>query len=91
MKISDVQQYFHVNLNSPYARMKIDIEEALEFIDSRDGIYYTVNNKGEKVWDFVDKPTLKQYKYQIKKNGNRTVFLNFNDWKEYIVNESDLK
>lgn len=81
---------FNVQLASPYSRMKLNFLQALEFINNREGIYYTVTNEGKRRWDFVDKPTLKQYRYQLQKNGERTVFLSFKDWKEYLVNESDL-
>ncbi|MBO0558972.1 hypothetical protein EXQ37_03815 [Clostridium botulinum] len=69
---------------------KFGLIEALEFIKNREGIYYAVNNSGEREYDFVDKPTKKQAKYQRVKNGRRTVFLSFKDWKEYIVNENEL-
>ena len=84
---------FNVSLGSPYAYInnKMNLHDAIEFINNRTGIYYTVTNEGKRRWDFVDKPTLKQYKYQLKKNGERTVFLNFQDWKEYIITEEDLK
>lgn len=81
---------FNTLVSSPYSNMNLSFDKALEFIDSREGIYYTVNNEGIRRWDFVDKPTLKQYRYQLRKNRERTVFLSFNDWKEYIVNECDL-
>lgn len=80
---------FIVALNSKYRR-KYSFIEALRFIEERTGIYYAVDNQGNKCWDFIDKPTLKQYKYQLKK-GRRTVFLSFKDWKEYLINEEDLK
>lgn len=84
---------FNVSMGSPYAHIssKMTLDDAIEFINNRTGIYYTVTNEGKRRWDFVDKPTLKQYKYQLQKNGERTVFLNFQDWKEYIVTEEDLK
>lgn len=81
---------FSTSSDSPYYRKKFNFNEALEFIDERSGIYYTVTNRGQRRWDFIDKPTLKQYRYQLNKNGERTVFLSFKDWKEYIVTESDL-
>lgn len=78
------------NLNSPYKK-KYTFIEAIRFIEDHEGLYYVVDSEGNKTWDFIDKPTLKQYNYQIKKSGRRTVFLSFKDWKEYIVNEDDLK
>lgn len=91
LELSDSQTPgFYVSANSPYFRMKFTFKEALKFIDDRPGIYYTVTNLGRRRWSFIDKPTLKQYRYQLNKNGERTVFLSFKDWKEYIVTESDL-
>lgn len=91
MSISRIQGcVFNTKLASPYAYKEYGLQEAIEFIAERDGIYYTVDNKGNRVYDFVDRPTLKQAKYQRTKNGNRTVFLDFGSWKEYIVNECDL-
>ena len=81
---------FNTNLKSEYYFKKFSLSEALDFIKNRDGIYYAVNNNGERTYDFVDKPTKKQVKYQRVKNGRRTVFLNFRDWIEYIVNEDEL-
>lgn len=88
--VNDGQGAFNTSLKSEYAFKKFGLIEALEFIKSRKGIYYAVNNNGERAYDFVDKPTKKQVKYQRVKNGRRTVFLNFKDWKEYIVNEEEL-
>ncbi|NEZ80357.1 hypothetical protein EXM60_14515 [Clostridium botulinum] len=91
LELTNYDQYaFNINLKSKYAFMKFNFSEALEFIKSRDGIYYAVNNNGERAYDFVDKPTKKQVKYQRVKNGRRTVFFSFKDWKEYIVNEEEL-
>lgn len=81
---------FNTSWDSPYSRRSFTFTEALEFVESREGIYYTVDNNGKRIWDFVDKPTKKQYKYQLTKNGHRTVFLNFKDWKEYLIEEKDL-
>lgn len=82
---------FNTSWDSPYAKKSFTFNEALEFTESREGIYYTVNNNGERVWDFVDKPTLKQYRYQVNKNGNRIVLLSFIDWKVHLITEKDLK
>ncbi|EGT5649348.1 baseplate wedge protein 53 [Clostridium botulinum] len=81
---------FNTSLKSEYSHKKFSLIEALKFIKNRDGIYYTVNNNGKRIYDFVDKPTKKQVKYQRVKNGNRTVFLSFRDWSEYIVDEDEL-
>lgn len=84
------RSFFLTKIASEYGRRDLTFAEAIKFIDDREGIYYAVNNKGKRVYDFIDKPTLKQSQYQRKRNGNRTVFLNFSDWKEYIVDESEL-
>ncbi|NHI49107.1 hypothetical protein FDE94_14925 [Clostridium botulinum] len=81
---------FNTSFKSEYSHKKFGLIEALKFIKNRDGIYYTVNNNGKRVYDFVDKPTKKQVKYQRVKNGDRTVFLSFRDWSEYIVDEDEL-
>lgn len=81
---------FNTSLKSKYAFKKYSLFDALRFINSRDGIYYAVNNDGKRAYDFVNKPTKQQAKYQRIKNGRRTVFLNFSDWKEYIVSEDEL-
>lgn len=88
--ILDGESSFKTRIGAPYFNYKLTLGEALDFIKNRDGIYYTVNNNGERVYDFVDMPTKKQVKYQRTKNSNRTVFLNFKDWKEYIIDESEL-
>lgn len=65
------------------------LDSCINWIESRTGIYYAVNNSGVKEWDFVDCPTLKQARYQRKK-GRRIIFLSFENWKEYLVKEEEL-
>lgn len=96
LKISGIDELtyfgsFVVSMNSPYHAKIFTLEEAFEFVENRDGIYYAVNNEGEKHWDFIDKPTKKQAQYQRRKHGNRIVFLSFMDWKEYAVSENELE
>lgn len=80
---------WHVLLSYEFS-FGCSLKEQIDWVNHTQGIYYAVDNQGNRVWDFVDeKPTLKQAKYQRKK-GRRIVFLNFKDWKEYIVNESEL-
>ncbi|MGR5990167.1 hypothetical protein ACT7C6_09650 [Bacillus paranthracis] len=86
---SSYQAYFLVQMGSEYAR-SYTFKEALEFIDERDGIYYAITKEGNRHWDFIDKPTKKQARYQRNKHGNRIVFKSFTDWKEYLVNEDEL-
>ena len=66
-------------------------QSMIELVRHKTGIFYTVDNKGTMHHIYSDTPKLRQYKYQFRKYGRRIVFLNFKDWKEYIVNESDLK
>lgn len=81
---------FNTNYKSEYFQVRFNFFDALEFINNREGIYYTVNNRGKRIFDFINKPTKRQVQYQRNKNGNRTVFLNFKDWKVYEVIESEL-
>lgn len=81
---------FNASYKSKYFQARLGFWDILQFIHNRDGMYYTVNNKGERIFDFVDRPSKKQVQYQRNKNGNRTVFLNFKDWKVYEVIESEL-
>jgi len=63
--------------------------DILEWTSSSSGIYYAVLNDGSKGMLFLTKPTKKQAQYQRNK-GNRIIFLSFQDWKEYLVNEKAL-
>ena len=65
--------------------------EVLKWIKSINGIYYAVANDGTRGISYLKKPTKKQAKYQRQKNSKRIVFLNFKDWKEYIVSENELE
>lgn len=76
-------------LGSPYKR-RLNLLDSIEFVNQRNGVYYAVNNAGKKTFDFIDKPSRKQVKYQRVKNGCRTVFLSFHDWKEYLITEDEL-
>lgn len=82
--------YYFINTKHKLAFKKFDYTEAMTFIENREGIYYAIDNNGEKTWDFIDKPSKKQAQYQRKKNGNRIAFLSFQSWKEYIISEEDL-
>lgn len=82
---------FDTTLNSPYYAKKFStFEEALDFINERDGVYYAMKKDGTKHLDFIDKPTKKQAVYQRLKNGHQIVFLNFADFKIYVVSEEEL-
>lgn len=83
---------FNTAMNSPYYAKKFFMfEEALDFINERDGIYYAMKKDGTKHLDFIDKPTKKQAVYQRVKNGNQIVFLSFADFKIYVVSEDELQ
>ena len=77
--------YFMVMPKSPYFRMKFTFEEAMDFINERNGFYYAMDKQGNRRYDFIDEPTKSQIKYQQNKNGNQVVFLSFSDWKLYKV------
>ncbi|MEN6656608.1 MULTISPECIES: hypothetical protein [Bacillus] len=80
---------FNTAMNSPYyAKKSSAFEEALDFINESDGIYYAMKQDGTKHLDFIDKPTKEQAVYQRVKNGNRIVFLSFLDFKIYVVSET---
>ena len=55
------------------------------------GVYYSIDDIGNKKTNYYDEtPTIKQYKYQIKK-GRRMVFYSFKDWKEHVVKEDNCR
>lgn len=83
-------KYFNLSPGVSHSKFRFDFFEAIDFINSRPGIYYTTNSEGQKVRDFVDRPTLSQYSRRLENHGEILIFLSFKDWKEYIVNESDL-
>lgn len=76
--------------NSKLRAQTKDFDSALKWIKRTDGIYFAVNNNGEKCWTYLTKPTQKQAKYQRQKHGRRIVFWNFRDWKEYDLTEEEL-
>jgi len=63
--------------------------DILEWTSRSPGLYYAALNDGSKGMLFLQKPTKKQAYYQRNK-GNRIIFLNFEDWKEYVVREKEL-
>lgn len=82
---------FKCKLASPFSGLSLGFMDAIKFINSRHGIYYAVNNYGERTYDFVDeRPTKKQAEYRRKKYGDRIVYMDFIDFKEYSINEDDL-
>lgn len=79
--------YWIVKMGYKYEYEPSDFVSCFDWVDKTSGIYYSIDDKGEKKWDFLDEPpTVKQYKYQIKK-GRRIAFLSFKDWKEHLVKE----
>ncbi|MBU3176113.1 hypothetical protein KPL47_06990 [Clostridium estertheticum] len=77
-----MKEYFKIKNMSFY--------EILKWIKDCKGIYYAVSNDNVKGMAYLEMPTKKQAKYQRQSNSKRIVFLNFRDWKEYIVNETEL-
>jgi hypothetical protein len=77
-----MEEYFKIKEMSFY--------DLLKWVKDCEGIYYAVSNNSIKGMAYLKRPTKKQAKYQRQKNDKRIVFLNFRDWKEYIVNESEL-
>lgn len=70
---------------------RMDFIDVLNWIKESDGMYYAVANDGSKGVVYFEKPTKKQAKYQRQKNSKRIAFLNFRDWKEYLINEDELE
>lgn len=65
--------------------------DVLKWVQETNGIYYAVNDKGEKgMLYFETPPTKKQAQHQYKKNGKKIVFLDFKTWKIHLVNTSEL-
>lgn len=65
--------------------------DVLEWVKNTHGIWYAVDNKGNRGMTYSEKPTKKQAQYQRTKNGMRIVYLSFKDFKEYLVEENELK
>lgn len=76
----------------PYESDKISVlQKRWEWAEKIHGVYNAVNSKGEVVKRFgTDMPTLKQAKYYRQKYGCSIVYLSFDDWNQYVVNESEL-
>jgi hypothetical protein len=88
---SNQEPAFNTVSTSEWFMKCITFTDAINFIDNHEGIYYTVDNHGKRIFDFVAcKPTKKQAQYQRNKNGARIVFLSFKDWKEHLVKEQEL-
>ena len=87
--------YDELNLNftmSDSSKIKkLNFYQILEWTHISPGIWYAIDDKGNKGMTYLEEPTKKQAKYQRTKNGKRIVFLSFKDWKEYLVLEDELK
>ena len=88
---------YHYNESSLILSLKdINMLKESNFFDllawtkNTTGIYYALSNDARKGMYYFEKPTKKQAKYQRQKHGKRIIFLNFKDWKEYLVSESEL-
>lgn len=80
-----------INMKTKLNYEREDFKSCYDWVNKTNGLYYAVDNNGTRTWDFIDvKPTEKQAKYQRVTNGRRIIFLSFNDWKEYTVNEDEL-
>lgn len=64
--------------------------DVLDWIKNSPGLWYAMDDEGNKGMAYLNKPTKKQAKYQRTKNKMKIVFLNFKDMKEYLVNEDEL-
>lgn len=69
----------------------LNFYQVLEWVKNSDGIWYAMDDKGNRGMTYLEEPTKKQAKYQRTKNGKRIVFLSFKDWKEHLVLEDELK
>ncbi|CEN75427.1 Uncharacterised protein [[Clostridium] sordellii] len=87
--------YDELNLNftmSDSSKIKnLNFYQILEWTNISPGIWYAIDDKGNKGMTYLEEPTKKQAKYQRAKNGKRIVFLSFKNWKEYLVLEDELK
>lgn len=77
--------HWNVSSKSPYYKVYLTFDESLDFISEREGFYYAMDKQGNRVYDFVDRPTKSQIKYQQNKNENQVVFLSFSDWKLHNI------
>lgn len=59
--------------------------DILEWVKNSVGFYYAIDEKGDRGMAYLDKPTKKQVSYQRQKHGKKIVFLDFKDFKEYLV------
>ena len=84
---SDRDFYWLVEPGHKFEYNPRDLISCFDWVDKTNGVYYSVDDKGEIMWDYLDQiPTVKQYKSQIKK-GRRIAFHSFKDWKEHLVKE----
>ncbi|GAA0863521.1 hypothetical protein [Paraclostridium tenue] len=87
--------YDDISLNfsmSDSSKIKnLNFYQILEWTSTSPGIWYAIDDKGNKGMAYLKEPTKKQAKYQRSKNGKRIVFLSFKDWKEHLVLEDELK
>lgn len=62
----------------------------LDWIKESKGFWYAIDDNGKKGMAYLNQPTKKQALYQKNKNKMKIVFLNFQDMKEYAVDEDVL-
>lgn len=85
----DISLNFSLSDSSKFKNL--NFYHILEWTNTSPGIWYAIDDKGNKGMAYLKEPTKKQAKYQRTKNGKRIVFLSFKDWKEHLVLEDDLK
>ena len=64
--------------------------DILEWTNNTSGFWYSVGDNGRVGRGYLNKPTKHQARYQRTKYGKKIVYLSFKDWKEYLINESEL-
>lgn len=66
---------------------KLNFIQVLEYLKSKGGFWYAIDSNCRKGMAYLNHPTEKQIKYQKSKNNMNIVFLNFEDIKEYAIED----
>lgn len=82
---------YNFNMKDYNLKKKETFLERLEWIKNSSGMWYAMDSSGKIGMAYLEEPTKKQAKYQRTKNDMFIVFLSFRDFKEYKVDESELK
>ncbi|MCR1848240.1 hypothetical protein NSA42_03020 [Paeniclostridium sordellii] len=92
LQFSDGNDFkYDFTMEDYWEKKKENFINKLEWVSYSTGIWYAIDDKGNKGMAYLKEPTKKQAKYQRTKNGKRIVFLSFKDWKEHLVLEDELK